>query len=253
MFDEEKEFYRDPLEMVKLLLSSYKWHYRKNDFEPIMTEETFECTLGTLRGVRVNLRGRIDIYAQWYDNYWVIDHKSTKSRLPLSREISNSMDFQLSLYPHVLQKCYGKPVAGTAYNYVRAKVPGKPQLTKKGILSKRKVDTTPYVLALSLKELGFDIKDFKNQIKDLSLTQTFFDRVRVPREKISTQKVVDDVIHWAVWLHTYKNPTRTVTFLCDNNCDYSSLCLADFHGHDSKDLLGDYELSDPFDYLEEDR
>lgn len=59
------------------LLRRYFSHYKTENFKILSNEFPFNLPLGTSEGITYRLTGKIDLFVQWGDQTYVMDHKTT--------------------------------------------------------------------------------------------------------------------------------------------------------------------------------
>lgn len=228
LFEEEKEALRKrgrgmspPFpEIVERIMKSYLWYYRDEGWTVKAVEQEFEVpTPLVVNGVRQHLKGIIDLVVEDPNGQlWVVDHK-TASTIPEPTSF-HAMDPQLMLYPWAAKQAWGWDVAGIYYNYIKSKPPGIPQLNKDGSLSRRKLVTDYPTLARFLKQNGYDLADFADQLRPLRKHSPLLRRYRYPREAQVTKEVLLDVLSVTKHIRSDSRRSRTITRDCSRMCSY---------------------------------
>jgi len=214
-------------------MRSYLWYYRDDPWETVAVEQEFEVkTPLEVNGVRIYFKGIIDLVIRDEEGrLWIIDHK-TASNIPMPTAF-HAMDPQLMIYPWAAKLAFGWDVAGIIYNYVKSKPPTVPQLTKTGLVSRRKIITDYPTLMRFIKENDLDPEDFAVARKQLRRKSPFLKRYRYPREKHVTVEILKDALATARAIQTTRRRTRTITRDCQRMCPFHDLCRAELNGFDT--------------------
>jgi hypothetical protein len=292
MYLEADTQYSDPVEMQELwelataVTRNYvdTWYEEDQKYKVIATELQFMVKLDN----DICFTGTIDLVLEdELGNVWFSDHKTTTS---LEKYEKNSlMDRQISRYWWALQQIAAgvgrvkdketdmwvrfeplidKEIYGFFYNIILKDLPKKPELLKKGGLSKNKAQKTTwrlYMDAIAEHELDpIDYEDILDHLRELP--NRYFKRVEV----IRSQQEIDS----AIWEFFYtaedmaglragldlerslgtpsNNQTkpsdklyRNITGDCAWDCQYKALCQAEIEGANTSLLLNmSYEKRD---------
>lgn len=266
LFDEEKESLGDlPYELGRMM-QSYLWHYGADKQDPfhgwevIDTELTLECPWPDGNGI---YRCRIDALIRDQFGLWIVDHKTHK-RLP---------DIGFRLLDHASARYIwaarenGLDVDGFMWNYVRTKVPTKPQLvyvnTPNPRLSTKAIDTDYPTMVLALREYGLDPAPYRRQLAHLKSqrwehgkvqTSPFYRRDILEKDDDMIARVVAASMRTRDHMHGYDfddtdSVERVVDRSCEWMCDYNMLCETELFGGNAAQIRRQmYRTGDPLDY-----
>lgn len=248
MFEEEQVEYQDIMNTVEDIMKRYVKQDKIRDKEKIIAvEQDFKIQIP---GTPVVLVGKIDLITQNDLGIWVYDHKSAKK---VPDEEFRLMDYQLSLYYFIvstIRKHLGIdksiPVVGVKFNYIRTKLPNKPELLKKGGLTRRKdldCDYDTYLEAIIENDLDED--DYQEELSRCK-TKRFFETRTLPKSNTMVRNIILEMHSTgdSIFLKNY-GMSRNVTKDCAWDCEYKSLCLSELHGHDVSFILEtEFELKD---------
>lgn len=245
LFDEEKAELdkkgRLP-DLIKRVIQSYLWYYRSDGWRTVMVERKFKTPPIKYRGLKVVIKGIIDLVVEVEDEngeIWVVDHK-TASQIPDPNSF-HAMDPQLMIYPWAVKvvpelkkELNGRIPRGVVYDYIQSKPPSIPQMTPKtGKISRRKIKTDYPTLAKFLRENGEDLEDWVHILRPLRRQSPFLRRYKLPREDKVTQEVLRDVLEVAYHIATDERRSRTITRECRTMCPYHDLCRNELNGFDT--------------------
>ena len=234
LLPEEREYYGDLPTQAKTILLGYEHHWRLDEgWKIIDTEVKVEVKLGKA-WVFV---GKIDVVAEDENgDLWLWDHKSFKGQEP--PEDYRIIDPQSALYVWAYERITGRQPVGFVFNYLRTKLPSLPQLTKRGVLSKRAIDTNEITFVTALKHYGLDPKDFRAEIAEArSRNRNYYDRQLVDRPDALIRNLLLDIKEKSPRireLHEGARPTRTLTKDCRFDCEFFMLCLTEVTGGNGK-------------------
>lgn len=219
---------------VKRIIQSYLWYAKRDNWEVVLVEKTFDITF---RGVRI--KGTIDLVIRDKDTgyTWMIDHKFVGS-IPQASAF-HAMDPQLMLYPWAAKKAWGLEITGVMWNYVKSKPPTLPRINKDGSVSKRKIVTDYPTAYKFLKANDYDPKDYSEYLKPLMKSSPFIRRYRRPREKGVTSQIILEYLKSAREIQDHDGVVRNITRDCPQ-CAYQSPCQAELNGMDSSPILRKY-------------
>jgi len=243
MFDEEKVEYGDLPQEIERIIKGYIKKYNKQDsqYKVIAVEQEFEIQIP---GTNVVLTGVIDLIIQDALGIWIIDHKSVKN---IPTEEFRLTDTQLSIYYWVVQKL--KPylkidkdtkISGVMFNYIRTKVPTKPQVLKNGGLSKRKdIDCDYDTYYNAIIENGLNPEDYLDMLALVS-NKKFYIRRQLPKSSAMVKEVILDLIEIGeniLDLKVKQRYPRNFTRDCSWDCEFKDLCISELHGHDIQFII----------------
>lgn len=232
-----KEFYKNTMKeeiiefgdipkMVYALCDNYFYYYddKEDDMEYVKNEYHFEFPLCK----DITIEGYLDSVIKIGNKIWTKETKTFKTLPDRNFLIFNR---QSAIYTWALQHEY-EGVNGTIWDIVKAVTPNRPELTQKGVLSQKKIASTPLELERGIIDLGLDPKKYQDYIHSVRF-EDFFMRYPIRIE----QKVVDNVMADTIAIaeiirdkgptHKHKNMSRNCSF-----CDYKSICQAELLGHD---------------------
>lgn len=262
-------------------------HYVNNwtdidaEYKTIATELEFMILLDAESGIAFT--GTIDWVFEDADGHiWFSDHKTTSS---IDKYEKNShMDRQISRYWWALQQIAAgvgrvknketgmweecqplkdKVVYGFVYNIILKDIPKKPELLKKGGLSKAKNQKTTLELYVqALNEYGLNAEDYEDILTYLAEQENrYFKRVECFRTQEELEAAIweffytaEDMTGLAAGLQLAKNPAdlqimelagknprnklyRNITSDCAWDCPFKSLCQAEIEGANTSFLL----------------
>ena len=153
----------------------FRWAPEHDDsLRPVLVEQEFEVPLyaGSV------YQGRVDLVVEDRFGYWIVDHKTTAT---FGGTEWLALDDQCSSYAWALERQLGLRVRGVIYNELRKKLPHRPKLLNRGVLSLDKSQETTHDIYLqTILDEGFDPKpytDFLAYLKEYP--KEFFRRTRV--------------------------------------------------------------------------
>jgi len=242
LFTAEKEYYGDPINEVRAIISKYEVLYA-NDGLNYAKVKGGDAAGGVAEyPIRVDLApgivftGHIDkMPVDKQGRVWDMDHKSHK-KIPQPED--RFSDLQQVLYQWAMPLSgYPKP-AGVIWDYLRTKAPTVPEELKKGGLSQRQdIDTTWEVYEGEIKRLKLNPKDYKKMegiLKPRGLTD-FYQRVPLPTPGAKmVENVVADAKATAIDVKQRggADKTRSIDYTC-RSCEFYNLCQTEFRGIDS--------------------
>jgi polyhydroxyalkanoate synthesis regulator phasin len=213
-------------EMVLAIYRNYIGHYPKETFKVLEIEIPFELSIGGEN----KLAGKIDMIAD-ENGLWIVEHKSAKS-IDANYKKKLTLDSQSLLYLATAELTYGKKFNGVIYNVLAKSLPTKPDLLKKGGLSKDKgKGFSPELYREAIKENGLQESDYAEFLEYLEdnrreyfyreyLTFTQEDREEWQREVF---QILSDIIRATDENTFYKNTQQCVGF---GTCPYFEICCA---------------------------
>ncbi|MCO5760311.1 MAG: PD-(D/E)XK nuclease family protein [Chromatiaceae bacterium] len=239
ILSEEAEYYGDILGDCRNIFDRYVEKYRDDGFEVVQSEYEVIVDLSpTLR-----FKGHIDKVVKDVNGHlWIQDHKSHAN---LPDESARFHDLQLLFYVWAWNSSPARqPVEGVIWDYLRTKLPAKPELLKKGGLSKRKnIDTTHAVYYETIFENQLDPNDYADILEVLSSqTDQFFRRVTLPKPPdVMVNQIVEEAILSAEEIQAAqgKMPIRTMNRDC-SSCQFQPLCYAELRGLDAPYVKANY-------------
>jgi hypothetical protein len=269
MFDEEKEALGNLPQELADMMRSYLWHYggdkadSYHGWEVIDTEMTLECPWPDCPDGLDLYRCRLDV--MYHDEWglWIGDHKTNKI---IPNFHARLLDAASPLYIWCARE-NGYPVDGFVWNYIRAKVPSKPELayvgTKREGLSKKAMDTDYPTMVRGLRELGLDPADHKDILRPLYnqrykhgevQTSTYFRRDTIDKDDAMIARVVGAAMRTRDRIHDYgwddlDSVERSNDRSCEWMCGFGGLCGTELHGGDAVSIRRrEYRVGDPLDY-----
>lgn len=239
MFAEEQALHADVIPLTKSLIRGYISNWKSSGYSMIWVEKEFRVEIYP----GLFLVGKIDGKCSEGKRFtWLVEHKTAK-RMP--GEEMRIFDTQVVLYDAVLELLGEEPVTGVMWDYLRTKLPAKPELLARGGLSQSmKIDTTPEVYLREIHRHGLDPRGYQPILQHLEEKRDqFYRQVKLPINKQTGLEVLQDVISTSMLLIALtqikeKNPealnpfTRNLTRDC-SWCDYSPLCHAELRGEDT--------------------
>lgn len=233
LFDVEREYYGDLPTQAQTIMKGYDYHWKRDadEWKILGTELKVEVPLGST----FTYVGKIDVEAENDDGIWLWDHKTFKNKQPSSD--FRTTDPQSSLYDWAYEKITGNKPAGFIFDYIRTKLPAIPRLLKNGTISQaRNIDTNYITLARTIQLYKLNPLDYREQLSAArARDKLFFDRIYIPRPAAVIKNLLEDIKIIAPRvkeLHEGRRPTRTLTFQCQQFCDYHMLCMTELIGGD---------------------
>ncbi len=185
------------------------------------------------RAGEARLIGSYDMLVVQDGQLWIVDHKGLKS---FRQEDELILDDQMTAYLWLADQAlrydpkklnlppdHGYRLGGVIYNQLRKKIPSTPELTLKGEVSRRQIDTTPEVYTTFLQTNGFDPADYADVLQKLA-GNAYVNRIWMPaslsrlatfHEMIGIE--LADMLEARV---AYPTPQHD----CMRMCDYYTLC-----------------------------
>lgn len=242
MFVEEQALHSDVIPLVKSVMRGYIANWKRSGLEMVWVEKEFRIEL--IPGLVVV--GKIDGRAREVGTKrtWLVEHKTCK-RMP--GEEARIWDTQTPLYNSMLPMMGEMPVTGVIWDYLRTKLPTKPELLKKGGLSMAKsIDTTKEVYEREIKRHGLDVRGYQDILEHLdSKRDQFYRQVKLPMNATFGNNLLEEFIETSrqlqaleieYWEGGINHCTRNLTRDC-SWCDYAPLCHAELRGEDTEYLL----------------
>jgi len=200
----------------------------------------------------------------------IVDHKSHKT---LPDHTHRMLDAASPLYIWAA-RANGLPVRSFVWNYVRTKVPAKPELvyvgTKRERLSTKAIDTDYPTFVREIKRLlaqGHKIPkeqyiEKARYLKSLRWepgkpqTSPFFRRVELDKDDAQIARVVASAMRTRDRMHADYDDLETVERVSDRSCtfmcDYRELCETElFDGNASFIRRKNFRVGDPLDYYQD--
>lgn len=243
LFLEEREYYGDLPEQVERAMTSYLFHWRKEEsnWEVLYAEQSFEAEV--VDGDILSFKPDLIVREISTDRIWCVDHKTVRSMPAADWRIE---DLQSTLYPWGL-RTLGLDVYGFLFNYIRQKAPSVPHINKDGSISRARIDTDFYTLAKFCKEyyavekLNQLPEYWRVQLKTLQVHNTYLKRSRITKDQRLVDRQVyeleltmaemDEYLTMADSAPKGADPwVRTMIPSCDWDCDFYELCQAELLG-----------------------
>lgn len=252
MFKEEQALHSDVIPLAKQLIRGYIRNWHDSGLEMVWVEKDFRIEVAP----GIIFVGKIDGMAREKTRpkvRWLVEHKTCKK---MPGEEVRIYDTQVLKYQAALRLLNEPDVAGVIWDYLRTKLPTRPQLLKSGGLSKAKsIDTTREVYKREIEKHGLDVRGYMDILEDLdSRRDQFYRQVRLPIRRDMGQVLLNEMVitanamreledvYWGMasegepmerLLHPF---TRNLTRDC-SWCDYAPLCHAELRGEDTSYLL----------------
>jgi hypothetical protein len=232
MFDEEKEYYGDLPGACEDIMRRYDYTWRIEDSGLIViaVEKVFEVSWPHGH----TFQGKFDVIVEDEYGRWLMEHKSHKT---IPDDAYRFQDVQTARYVWGLNRLgtYGE-ITGILWNYLSTTLPKRPQVTKTGRLSRRRIRTDVLTFTSALLEYGFDIREFKDDIIRLKGRNDFFRRERVPIQDKVVERLVREGVVSADRME--RGPyVRNIGRHCSFQCSYQDLCIADLYGGNTNLLI----------------
>ncbi len=242
LFQDEKDYYGNIPEQVKLIMSGYFDYYEEDDLTPIAigkdkkkkAEHKFAIELAP----GIIFKGKIDQVARDKQKHnWLLDHKTHKVLPETGLKYS---DIQSAIYVSVLNRLAPSlKIYGVCWDYIRWKMPSIPEVLKSGEMSKRAIDTTWTVYRAALKRAGLktsDYLDMRDRLKEKE--SSFYRREYLPIHGSLVDNVLAEAITTAKEMkeRAGHDTTRNIERHC-TYCDFYMLCQAELRGLDTDYML----------------
>lgn len=234
LFSSEREEYAQIIDDAETMMEHYFKYYKDSPIKFVavkgkLAEHEFELEIAP----GIVLKGKIDAIAKTPDgSVWIMEHKSHKT---LPAEDIRFRDVQTVIYAHVAPQIGIKKVDGVLWDYIRSKMPRVPELTKKGQLSKGKIDTLKSVYEKAIKDNKLNPKDYKEELTALEGSEdNYFKRIFMPLNDSAGKQLIKEMIITAKEIQEKgeKDATRNITNDC-SWCSYEKLCMAELVGNDA--------------------
>lgn len=240
---DEQALNADIFDLVKTLVRGWVNRWLRSGYTMLWVEKEFEVPL--IPGVVFT--GKIDGRCRHDDTgrEWLIEHKTCK-RMP--SEDVRMYDVQTPLYTSVLSEIGEEPVVGVIWDYVRSKMPVKPELLKSGQLSSRKgIDTLPEIFLREIARNKLNPEGYRDVIASLN-DDAFYRRIPYNVSKHQSARLREELALTAQYIQVIEvqdDWCRNLTRDC-GWCDYKELCYAELRGDNLDYMLrNDYEVYDP--------
>lgn len=240
MFKEEQSLHADIIPLVKAMMRGYIKNWKNSGLEMVWVEKPFliEISPGIFLDGKIDGKARDD-----KERYWLVEHKSCKS---MPGEEVRMFDTQVLTYAQILP-LLGDKVNGVMWDYLRTKLPAKPELLAKGGLSKRKnIDTTAEVYRREIHRHGLDEEGYEDILSDLEgKRDAFYRQVFLPLNNTMGERILSDMIITSRQMMELEKRhledgedcfTRNLTRDC-SWCEYNTLCYAELRGDDTSYLM----------------
>ena len=230
VFKEEEEMYGRIADDIAYIMEEYfnftsplhhipvNGKYAEQEFEvPLVSDE-------------IRLKGRIDGAVSDKRLKWLLEHKTHKT-FPAPENRWRNM--QSVIYINVAKVHWNLKLDGTCWDYIRSKPPTRPQITKKGILSEREIDTLPNVIEEVIRHNKLMTTGATLIAQAKQNRTNYFQRYYTPISPEITGHVMDDFKNTAVEMSVIgaKHKQRNMGRHCDW-CKYNKLCAAELQGMD---------------------
>lgn len=241
MFVEEQALHSDVVPLAKQLIRGYIKNWESTGLEMVWVEKEFRVEVAP----GLFLVGKIDGLAKDNRFRWLVEHKTCKK---MPGEEVRVFDTQVVLYFAALTLIgEDEPVQGVIWDYLRTKLPTKPELLARGGLSVAKsIDTTREVYEREIHRHGLDPRGYQDFLETLDAKRDqFYRQVKLPISRPTmAQTVLSELINTARLLQFLERLlesgvdcfSRNLTRDC-SWCDYAPLCHAELRGEDTSFLL----------------
>ena len=269
LMDEEKEELGDlPAECLRLF-KSYLWHYGANKDDPhhgwnvLGAEVTLEAVWPDSEDGNDIYRCRVDLLVEDEYGLLIVDHKTHKT---LPSHTFRILDAASPLYIWAARES-GYAVRGFLWNYIRTKVPSKPELVYVGKpnerLSQKAVDTDYPTYARAIKEYGLDhtAEPYRSRLRYLKSQRwqpgapqisPFFRRDVLEKDDDMIARAVGTAMKTRDRMHEdfddFETVERNMGRACDW-CSFNQLCPTELFGGDGNMIRRkQFRTGDPLDY-----
>lgn len=241
LWGEELRILEDAVDLSRGIVQNYTVYDSQEplDGEVVMVEKLISLPV---METEFHLNGRVDLVLERSDGYWIVDHKTSRSRIPIQ---GLEVDEQLTAYAWMFWKTTGEVPRGVMYNTLIKSLPSEPLVLKSGKLSRDKAQPTVYDLYLQeIKARGLDVKEYQEYLDYLKMRgwTAFFQRdgsyrnlkelksfeARALTKIREINQILEDP-----QVYAYPNPT---TYRC-SNCSYLAACKSMDDGGDPEAIL----------------
>jgi hypothetical protein len=241
MFDEEKIMYGDLPTDLPAIMEGYERMYEDEDLTYLelhgkKAEFDFFVPLDDkpIEESELVFTGKIDTVARDSNNrVWLMDHKTFKK---LPSENFRFVNQQSLLYSWAMPFMGLPEPDGMIWDYIRTKLPTKPQILARGGISKAKsIDTTYDTYLGVIIENNLDPEDYRDILNNLQGAElNFYRRIYLPTKKNMIDSVVRDLKETALEIKALQEITqaRNLSKDCDF-CSFKTLCQTELQGFDS--------------------
>jgi hypothetical protein len=240
MFKEEQALNSDIIPLVKVLMRGYIKNWKSLDLTMEWVEKEIEVEIAP----GIVLIGKVDGKARdSRGRKWLVEHKTCKK---MPGEEVRTWDTQAILYDKALRMVGEERLVGVIWDYLRTKLPVKPEVLKSGGLSTRKnIDTTPEVYLREIKRHGLNPKGYTDILAELTLKRdSFYRQVKLPFSIKHSDRVMKEMVVTSkhlIYMENHHSDNelmwfRNLTRDCDW-CDFKTLCHAELRGEDTEYLL----------------
>ena len=240
MFIEEQALHADVIPLARQLIKGYISNWKSLDLTMLWVEKEFKIEISP----GITLIGKMDGLARDTKKMrWLVEHKTCKK---MPGEEMRIYDTQVLLYAGALPFMGEDPVNGVIWDYLRTKLPTKPQLLKSGGLSvAQNIDTTKEVYLRTIKKHGLDPRGYTDILEHLEAKRDqFYRQVKLPMNGIMGQNILHELITTSEMLIELEREYHSGNNICTRNltrdcswCDYNTLCHAELRGEDTEYLL----------------
>jgi hypothetical protein len=252
-----------------MLEGYFPWARTQDNFRVLHVEESFETPIWVGQNaiiqtpdgpVELWTKGRIDGLVELPDGQlWLLEHKTMKS---IATEYYVLIDEQGGVYINAAKQMplvAGRPIQGVLYNLLRKKVPARPEVLKKGGITKRKnIDTTYEIYLEALRRAGEDPTEYGEILSILQEKgNRFFQREWVFRTEAEQADLQLRIFHIAREMFNnpviYPNPDffrcrgcafKGVSLAMSNNADWQWMLQANFEQRKDFELAEDPLVND---------
>lgn len=238
LFADEEELYGEILRDAGLIFQAYLDFYQNSQLKYLVFEKTkAEHWLEVDLDEAIRLVLKIDAFAKTKNNglVWLVEHKTGKK---IPDEDQRWRNIQTAVYLRACEIVGIKPFDGILWDFVLSKPPLRPQMTKSGRLSIKKIVTLPSVVRDVMAENKLTEKECAiNLQRAHEAIPRWFERVFTPRNN----EIIDilfsefmEVAREMAAIHFGDRPAikvRTIDQHC-GWCDYESICRAELTGGD---------------------
>lgn len=241
LFEEERERYIEDHfspELTHDLMSHYVEHWGPKDkhLKPLFIEKDFELT--TKKGLLIRFKSD---YIVKDGNLTILWENKNKKELPDAKE--RILDPQVHSYCYLLSKL-PEPIIidRIMWDYIRTEPIPMPEMTKKGLISKRKMQTDRRHYLRFLKEHKIHPKNIDELIGINNFLDTLPETIALhrvmnrPNLRVG-EMFVRDWIARAERAKLITRPTRNWQKSCSWECEYKLLCEADMIGKPDRNTI----------------
>jgi hypothetical protein len=234
LFAEEIDALLEIVESARVIMSEYFAYWPERDIKYIpvggkYSEHEFEIDIDD----QLVMKGRIDAIVRTPSRLrWLTEHKSFNF---LPSEDHRWRNLQSVVYIRAIEESgWVDRVDGVCWDYVRSHPPSKPQVLKRGGVSRKRITTLPSVVRAVLREHNQDERKYETLIEHAEqCRRDYFQRIFTPVNRTVVDNVFSGFVatgHEILDNHLHKRD-QNIGRHCEW-CQYEPICRAELTGGD---------------------